>query len=94
MTREEFKKRAAAGEVVLIDIREPFELTLAPNPAGAINIPMSRLAAAEAAGELPKDKLIVTLCQSGGRCFPVNEYLSARGYRVDAIDGGLVGWGR
>lgn len=94
MTRQEFLKRAASGEVVLIDIREPFELALMPSPEGAINIPMSRLPEAETAGELPKDKVVVTICQSGGRCQPVNTYLSAHGYQTDMIDGGMMGWGR
>jgi len=93
MTKEEFLKKAETGEVVLIDIREAAELAMLPSPAQSRHIAMSEMVEAEAKGELPKDKVIVTICHSGGRCLPVNGYLMSRGYQVDHIEGGMMGWG-
>lgn len=92
MKKEEFLVKEQAGTAVLIDIREPMELAALPTVPSARNIPMSQLVAVEAQGELPKDKLIVTICYSGGRCGAVNGYLASRGYHVDQIDGGMLGW--
>lgn len=92
MTKDEYQKKAEAGEAVLVDIREPDELVAEPSPEGAINIPMSSLPQAEAAGKLPKDKLVVTLCRSGGRCQPVTAFLRGHGYQADFIEGGMMGW--
>jgi rhodanese-related sulfurtransferase len=92
MTKEEFLAKAEKGEVILIDIREAAELAMLPSPAPARHIPMSEMVEAEAKGDLPKDKIIVTICHSGGRCLPVNGYLVSRGYQVDHIEGGMMGW--
>lgn len=92
MTKEEFLAKEQAGAAVLIDIREPMELAALPALTVARNVPMSQLVAVEAQGGLPKDKLIVTICHSGGRCGAVNGYLASRGYQVDQIDGGMLGW--
>ncbi len=89
MTSKELQSLQEAGEVVVVDIREPMELAMEPSLPGSINIPMSQLAAAEASGALPKDKTIVTVCASGARCVPVTAYLQQRGYRADYLEGGM-----
>jgi len=91
MTKKEFEQ-ANKDEIVVIDIREPEELIMLPSIPGAVNIPMGQILQAVENGELPKDKMIVTVCRSGGRCFVVNDELAARGYNVDYLEGGLVGY--
>jgi rhodanese-related sulfurtransferase len=88
MTREELTK-TAKDDFLLIDIREDFELSYNPPLKEAIHIPMQQLLAMAEDGQLPKDKLIVTVCQSGGRCHPVNHHLQSLGYHVDLLEGGM-----
>ncbi len=47
------------GKVFFLDVREPSEISALGSVKNYVNIPMSRLAAR--IGEIPKDKLIVTL---------------------------------
>ena len=93
MTKEEFLAKEAAGEAVLVDIRELPELSVVPSPARALQMPLSDITEPESLAKLPKDKTIVTLCASGGRCGPANSFLANEGYVVDMIEGGLMGWG-
>ena len=90
MTKDEFLTKAAAGEAVLVDIREDAELAASPSPAGALHVPLSKLA--EHVHKLPTDKLVVTICQSGGRCVPVTQLLNVNGFTADYIEGGLSNW--
>jgi rhodanese-related sulfurtransferase len=93
MTREEFLAKEAAGEAVLVDIRESQELAVVPSPARALHVPLSSFTEIGSLVKIPKEKMIVTLCASGGRCGPANSFLANEGYVVDMIDGGLIGWG-
>ena len=56
---EEARQAVAKGEAVLVDVRakESFE---GQHAKGAISLPLSELASR--AGELPKDKLVITYC--------------------------------
>jgi rhodanese-related sulfurtransferase len=47
------------GKVYFLDVREPYEIEKLGSVKGYVNIPMSQLNAR--IGEIPKDKLIVTL---------------------------------
>ncbi|MBI4893196.1 MAG: hypothetical protein HY821_21410 [Acidobacteria bacterium] len=47
------------GKVFFLDVREPSEIEKLGSVKGYVNIPMSQLAGR--LGEVPKDKLIVTL---------------------------------
>ncbi len=94
MTSNELIALQKAGEVMVVDIREPMELAMEPALPGSVNIPISQLVAAEAAGALSKDKKIVTICASGSRCVPVTEFLKQKGYQVDYLEGGLISLGR
>ena len=47
------------GKVFFLDVREPAEISAMGSVKGYVNIPMSQLGAR--LGEVPKDKVIVTL---------------------------------
>ena len=85
------KARLDRGESVLIlDVREPFEIALAPFP-GATHIPMgdipSRLT------ELDPDQETVVVCHHGVRSAQVAMYLAQNGFeRVLNLSGGIDAW--
>ena len=85
------KARLDRGESVLIlDVREPFEIALAPFP-GATHIPMgdipSRLS------ELDPDRETVVVCHHGVRSAQVAMYLAQMGFeRVLNLAGGIDAW--
>jgi rhodanese-related sulfurtransferase len=85
------KARLDQGETVLIlDVREPFEIALAPFP-GATHIPMgdipSRLT------ELDPDRETVVVCHHGVRSAQVAIYLSRMGFEcVLNLAGGIDAW--
>jgi rhodanese-related sulfurtransferase len=77
-------------KVLLVDIREKEELDSLPSLPNSTHIPMGEIIREAEDGRLPKDKLIVTICRSGGRCSIVNHELAALGYQVDLLEGGLM----
>ena len=85
------KARLDRGESVLIlDVREPFEIALAPFP-GATHIPMgdipSRLT------ELDPDQETVVVCHHGVRSAQVAMYLAQMGFeRILNLSGGIDAW--
>jgi rhodanese-related sulfurtransferase len=85
------KARLERGESVLIlDVREPFEIALAPFP-GATHIPMgdipSRLS------ELDPDQETVVVCHHGVRSAQVAMYLAQNGFEsVLNLSGGIDAW--
>ncbi|RRA48543.1 molybdopterin-synthase adenylyltransferase MoeB [Acidipila sp. EB88] len=85
----ELKRRRDAGEnPFVLDVREPWEYQIA-NIGGHL-IPQGELATRLA--EVPKDKLIVVQCKSGGRSQKAAELLQAQGYQVENLAGGITGW--
>jgi rhodanese-related sulfurtransferase len=78
------------GDVLLIDVREPFETELC-RIAGAEHIPMRQIP--EHVGTLPKDKHLLIHCHHGGRSLRVTQYLRANGYdAVSNVAGGIDAW--
>ena len=78
-------------KTILVDIREEEELKAVPMLEGAVHVPMSTLRENINTDVLPKDKKIVTICRSGGRCVMLNQFLAEQGYDVDFLEGGMVG---
>jgi rhodanese-related sulfurtransferase len=79
-----------ATGVVLLDVREPFELEIA-SVDGALHIPMQEIPAREA--ELGSDRVLVVMCHSGGRSRRVAEFLAQRGFtQVFNLKGGIDAW--
>jgi rhodanese-related sulfurtransferase len=81
---------AARGEIdVVLDVREPAELAEG-RIAGSFNIPLGDLPAR--LGELDPARPIITVCRSGRRSSRAAELLSAAGFDVADLDGGMTQW--
>ena len=88
----ELLQGADAAKVVLLDVREDAELSLAAID-GAVHIPMGEIPAR--IGELDPEQTIVVMCHSGGRSAQVATYLSQQGFAsVFNLDGGIQAWSR
>ncbi len=78
------------SSVVLLDVREPFELDIAALPA-AVHIPMREIPAR--LSELDRDTPIVVMCHAGGRSYRVAEFLLGNGFlQVFNLRGGIDAW--
>ena len=84
--------RARNGPYALLDVREPWEVSLGALPE-AIAIPMNELP--EQADALPADRPLVVLCHHGQRSAHVTAWLRRRGYdNAINLDGGIDAWAR
>ncbi|MFI2431315.1 ArsR/SmtB family transcription factor [Streptomyces sp. NPDC018693] len=91
MTREELRARAAAGEVVVLDVR-PVEEYRAGHIPGALSIPVGELA--DRIGELPEEAEVVVYCR-GEYCVLAHNavrLLSDRGRRAIRLRDGMLEW--
>jgi glyoxylase-like metal-dependent hydrolase (beta-lactamase superfamily II)/rhodanese-related sulfurtransferase len=85
---EEVAHRAAA--TVLLDVREPEEYAHGHVP-GAINLPQAELASR--LDEVPRDRPVMTICQSGMRSLRSAQFLEQMGYDTVAnVEGGTAAW--
>ena len=90
MTKDEISQ-VNPDETLLIDIRESEEVADEPNPlAGVTHMPMGKVFVEAYKGNIPKDKPVVSICKTGGRCKVLTEYLQERGYQADYLEGGLM----
>lgn len=93
MKPKQLKKILDSGkEVVLIDVREPGEYKKGVKVEGAKNIPMGQMFIDSGTGKLPKNKKIVTICKTGGRCDIVARELKKKGYDIESLEGGTTAW--
>ncbi len=94
MQPKDLKQKLASHEAVMIvDVRERDEYEAALEKIeGAENIPMGRMFVEAKKGALPKDKKIITVCQTGGRCEIVARELKAKGYDIEYLEGGIDAW--
>ena len=80
------------GKLVVLDVREPWELKVCSLP-GAVTIPMREVPAR--AAELPKDAELVIMCHHGIRSQQVALYLERVGFdKLNNLAGGIAGWAR
>ncbi len=82
----------AAGQAVLIDVREPDEHAAVRAP-GATLIPLGQLA--QRLGELPQDKAtpVLVVCRSGSRSAAATDLLRQAGYGGTLnVSGGMNAW--
>lgn len=88
------EKVAAAIEngSVFVDVREPFEIAeVAYDLPNQIQIPLGSIQ--ERFSEIPKDKIIIVGCRSGGRSANACQFLMTQGYEnVQNLQGGIMGW--
>jgi sulfur dioxygenase len=83
----------AGQKIILLDVRQPEELSTRGYIKGALNIPVRDVA--KRAVELPRDLNypIVTICESGSRSAHAALYLRAYGYgNVKNLEYGMRGW--
>ncbi len=87
--------RRLVGEgALLVDVRERAEVARTAFDVPAIvNIPLFELE--QRWGELPRDRELVLVCDSGERSLKATYYLQFQGFtRVSNMDGGLLKWMR
>ncbi len=80
-----------AGEVQLVDVREPHEWD-AGRIAGARHIEIERLASE--AGSLERDRPVLFYCRLGARSGMAANAFRRAGYDAYSVDGGLTEWHR
>jgi rhodanese-related sulfurtransferase len=90
----EFMQRREAGtDMNLVDVREDWEVQLAPAPTDFIHIPMGQIG--DRIGELDASKETVVICRSGGRSMQVARFLEQRDFKdVANLSGGILAWSR
>jgi rhodanese-related sulfurtransferase len=81
----------SATGLVLIDVREPFELRAGRVP-GAINIPFGQLHAR--LPELDRDVRVAFICHSGSRSARATGIAAGAGYDAVNVRGGMIAWAR
>jgi NADPH-dependent 2,4-dienoyl-CoA reductase/sulfur reductase-like enzyme/rhodanese-related sulfurtransferase len=77
----------AARSEFLLDVREPFELTV-ENVPGAVNIPLGQLRGR--LDELPRDKEINVFCRSAQRSYYATRILLQNGFKTKNVSGGML----
>jgi adenylyltransferase/sulfurtransferase len=86
----DLKQKLEKREVLLVDVREPFEYEIA-QIGGAKLIPLGEMP--ERFAELPRDKGLVMMCKSGARSAQATAFLQQQGYRdVYNLEGGINAW--
>jgi sulfur-carrier protein adenylyltransferase/sulfurtransferase len=85
-------KLASNEDLVLIDVREPYEWTTG-HIESAHHIPLQQIP--QRLAEIPKDRDVVMICRSGGRSEHARAHLAQLGYtRVRNMIGGMQRWAR
>ena len=85
----ELKKMLKNNEVVLLDVREPYEIEIC-NVKGSLFIPMNEIP--QNIEQLDKEKRYAVMCHSGVRSLYVSNYLSSLGYNTLNVTGGIERW--
>lgn len=77
------------GDAVLLDVRQENEWDAGHAPMASL-IPLSELA--DHLDELPRDRLIICTCRSGGRSLRAATFLKENGFDVVNLTGGMIAW--
>ena len=85
----ELKKMLKNKEVVLVDVREPYEVEIC-NIKGSLFIPMNEIS--QNIEQLDKEKRYAVMCHSGVRSLYVSNYLNSLGYSTLNVIGGIERW--
>ena len=85
----ELKKMLKNKEVVLVDVREPYEVEIC-NVKGSLFIPADEIP--QNIGQLDKEKRYAVMCHSGVRSLYVSNYLNSLGYSTLNVIGGIERW--
>jgi rhodanese-related sulfurtransferase len=82
---------AKNSSIFILDNREPADYANAHIPS-AINIPFQNISAAIAAGEIPKNDIIITVCYVGDSAGVTAGALRGLGYNAFDLWAGAAGW--
>ncbi len=88
---DEAHARALAGDLLLVDVREAGERA-GGYPAGSLHIPLGELG--DRLGELPADRPLAFVCQSGRRSALAAGKARKAGLRAGNVSGGMTAWAR
>ncbi len=92
ITPKEAQKRLSdPSGLFVLDVREPEEYQ-SGHIAEAVLIPLGQLS--QRRDELPQDRDILCVCQTGSRSSFAASRLAAAGYRVINLRGGISAWER
>ena len=91
LTPQQAAERLTAGDVALVDVREPYEYE-AGHIDGARHVPLPELAAL--AEQLDPAQPVVFVCRVGGRSAMATEAFRGAGFDAYNLAGGMVGWER
>jgi rhodanese-related sulfurtransferase len=92
ITPAEYLTRRENGEdLILLDVREEWELKVASVP-NIVHIPMGQVPAR--LNELDPQKEVVVLCRSGRRSWDIAAFLQQHGFRAVNLAGGILAWSR
>jgi rhodanese-related sulfurtransferase len=83
------RERLEAGEIQLIDVREPYEWE-AGRLAGARHIELQDVAGE--ASTIDREKPVVFYCRVGARSAMAANAFRRAGYEAYSLDGGLEAW--
>ncbi|MDK3016405.1 rhodanese-like domain-containing protein [Pseudodonghicola flavimaris] len=98
LSAEEAVAAAAAGDVIVIDVRDHAEVAASGKAKGALHIPLMRLQDLcdprhpEFCGKLTPESRIACYCASGGRSGRAAALLEKLGYKDVHNIGGLGHW--
>jgi thioredoxin 1 len=88
----EFERRAAAGNVQIIDVRTPEEFDQGAIP-GAVNLNINDKSFKQGLRGLDKSKPVLVYCLSGGRSKKAATILRDNGFAsVTELEGGIMNW--
>jgi rhodanese-related sulfurtransferase len=77
------------GEAILIDVRQENEWNAGHAPMATL-IPLAELP--DHLDELPRDRLIICACRSGGRSLRAATFLQEEGFDTVNLTGGMIAW--
>jgi rhodanese-related sulfurtransferase len=80
-----------AGRLVLVDVREDSERARGFAP-GSLHVPLGELE--QRLGELPADRTVAFVCQSGRRSAMAAKAARRAGLDAHDVSGGMIAWER
>ena len=91
ITATELKEKMDAGDVQLVDVRQPDEFAFA-KIEGAKLIPLGEII--NRMDELDDSKELILQCKSGGRSAHAIQFLTQAGYKGEMVNlkGGITAW--
>ena len=90
VTPQDVERRLQAGEVQVVDVREPYEWEAGRIPGDVRHIPLERLSSE--AATIGKDSPVVFQCRLGSRSLMAAQAFRRAGFDAYSLAGGLQAW--